>query len=58
MATLSQFNWMTAEEIALKTGLTVATVARTTDRMYASKRIERKLKTNPAHGKINIYRKK
>ena len=58
LAALHHNNWMTAEEIAIQTGLSVSTVARTTDRMYAAKRIERKSEVNPAHGKINVYRKK
>lgn len=58
LAALHQYDWMTVEEIAIKTGLAVSTVARTTDRMYAAKKIERKRETNPAHGKINVYRKK
>ena len=58
LAALHQYEWMAVEEIAIKTGLAVSTVARTTDRMYAAKKIERKRETNPAHGKINVYRKK
>ena len=58
LAALHQYEWMTVEEISIKTGLAVSTVARTTDRMYAAKKIERKRETNPAHGKINVYRKK
>ena len=58
LAALHEFNWMTVEQIAKETGLAVATVARTTDRMYAAKKIERKREVNPAHGKINVYRKK
>jgi DNA-binding transcriptional ArsR family regulator len=58
LAALHKFDWMTVEKIATETGLAVSTVARTTDRMYAAKKIERKREVNPAHGKINLYRKK
>lgn len=58
MEVLHEYEWMTVEEIARKTGLAVPTVAKTTDRMYSSKRIERTKRVHPAHGKINIYRKK
>ena len=57
MAALHKFNWMTIEEIARETCVTVETVSVTTDRMYRSGTIERSKRSTP-HGKVNLYRKK